>query len=72
MLDFRQRKNKKFKRFLKSKGIKAIWLSEKMNVNEKTVKSWIKGNRPAIRQIIELSKIFNMPIESMYQLFKEN
>lgn len=65
-------KNKKFLKFLKVKGIKKKALAERLGISVRAVEHWLNGrNRPSIIYLIEMSKLFKMSIESVYDMFRE-
>lgn len=56
---------------MKERKVKSKALAERLGVSVRTVEYWISGrNRPSIISIIAMAKMFNMPIESMYAIFK--
>ena len=62
-------KNKKFLKFLKVKGIKQKALAERLGISVRAVEHWVNGrNRPSIIYLIEMSKLFKMSIESVYDI----
>ena len=66
-------KNKKFRKLLKERNVKRKALAERLGVSVRTVEYWISGrNRPSIINIIAMAKMFNMTIENVYAIFKEN
>lgn len=68
----RMAKNKKFLKFLKGKGIKKKALAERLGISVRAVEHWLNGrNRPSIIYLIEMSKLFKMSIESVYDMFRE-
>lgn len=65
-------KNKKFQKLLKENGYKPSTLARKLGVSDRAVEYWISGrNRPSMLQVIAMSRIFKMSIESVYAIFKE-
>lgn len=65
-------KNKKFRKLMKERGIRRKALAERIGVSVKSVEHWESGrNRPSIVNVIAMSKLFDMTIESTYAIFKE-
>lgn len=65
-------KNKKFLKFLKGKGIKKKALAERLGISVRAVEHWLNGrNKPSIIYLIEMSKLFKMSIEGVYDMFRE-
>lgn len=65
-------KNKKFRKLMKERGIRRKALAERIGVSVRSVEHWESGrNRPSIVNVIAMSKLFDMSIESTYAIFKE-
>ena len=65
-------KNKQFRKLLKERKVKRKALAERLGVSVRTVEYWISGrNRPAMQYVIAMAKLFDMSIESVYAIFKE-
>lgn len=65
-------KNKKFRKLLKERGVKRKTLAERLGVSVRTVEHWLSGrNRPSVIYVIAMAKLFDMSIESVYAIFKE-
>lgn len=65
-------KNKKFRKLLKERGIRRKALADRIGVSVRSVEHWESGrNRPSIVNVIAMSKLFDMTIESTYAIFKE-
>lgn len=65
-------KNKKFCKLLKERKMKRKTLSERLGVSVRCVEYWLSGrNRPSVVYVIAMAKIFDMSIESIYAIFKE-
>lgn len=65
-------KNKKFLKFLKEKGIKQKALADRLDISVRSVEHWISGrNRPSVIYLIEMSKMFRMRVEDIYDMFRE-
>lgn len=57
------------KELLRSKGLKQIWLANKMGVSEVTVSSWCAGKSvPRKEHLRKLSEILNVPLSSIINL----
>ena len=66
-------KNKKFRKLLKERNVKRKALAERLGVSVRTVEHWLNGrNRPSMQYVIDMAKLFEMSIESVYAIFKEN
>ncbi len=69
----RMLKNTKFLVFLRSKGFNASKLANKLGVSERSIQYWINGrNKPSLIQLINMSKLFDLKIETIYGMFKNN
>lgn len=65
-------KNKKFRKFLKERRVKRKVLAERLKISVRTIEYWESGrNRPSMLNVIAMAKLFEMSIESMYEIFKE-
>lgn len=65
-------KNKKFRKLLKERNVKRKALAERLGVSVRTVEYWLYGrNRPSMQYVIAMAKLFDMSIESVYAIFKE-
>lgn len=65
-------KNKKFRKLMKERGIRRKALADRIGVSVRSVEHWESGrNRPSIVNVIAMSKLFDMTIESTYAIFKE-
>ena len=65
-------KNKKFRNLLRGRGMKRKTLSERLGVSVRCVEYWLNGrNRPSMLNIMAMAKLFDMTIESVYAIFKE-
>lgn len=65
-------KNKKFRKLMKERGIRRKALAERIGVSVRSVEHWESGrNRPSIVNVIAMSKLFDMSVESTYAIFKE-
>ena len=65
-------KNKQFRKLLKERKVKRKALAERLGVSVRTVEYWISGrNRPSMQYVIAMAKLFDMSIESVYAIFKE-
>lgn len=66
-------KNKKFRKLLKERNVKRKVLAERLGVSVRTVEYWLNGrNRPSMQYVIAMAKLFEMSIENVYAIFKEN
>ncbi|GAG64655.1 unnamed protein product [marine sediment metagenome] len=56
----------KLSEILKKRGIKQIWIAEKLGVSETAVSHWVKGKHiPQPKYILKLSKLLEVSIEEL-------
>ena len=56
----------KLGKILKQKGIKQIWVAEKLGVSGMTVSHWVKGNNvPKAKYILKLAMLLNVSFEEL-------
>jgi transcriptional regulator with XRE-family HTH domain len=52
---------KQLQTILKNRGIKQIWLAEKLNVSNSLITLWVKGEREIMEHhVAEIKHIFNL------------
>ena len=57
----------KLEKILKERGIKQVWLAEKINKSPAELNRWLKGKRiPAYENMCKISKALNIPVEDNY------
>lgn len=66
-------KNKKFLELLSKHNLTFRRLADKLEVSERTVQYWARGrNKPSITKLLKMAKLFNMHVEKVYEIFKNN
>lgn len=56
----------KLSKILKERGIKQIWIAEKLGVSKMAVSHWVKGKHiPKVKYILKLSELLNVSIEEL-------
>ncbi|MHB1253895.1 MAG: helix-turn-helix transcriptional regulator [Candidatus Humimicrobiaceae bacterium] len=57
----------KLEKILKERGIKQIWLAEKINKSPAELNRWLKGKRiPAYKNMCKISKALNILVEDIF------
>lgn len=58
---------------IKDKGLKKIWIAEKLNIDTRTLNCWTKyENLTQVEKFINLVKLLDLPIEDVLEeMFKE-
>ncbi|MHB8278538.1 MAG: helix-turn-helix transcriptional regulator [Candidatus Humimicrobiaceae bacterium] len=57
----------KLEKILKERGIKQVWLAEKINKSPAELNRWLKGKRiPAYENMCKISKALNIPVEDIF------
>jgi transcriptional regulator with XRE-family HTH domain len=52
------------KEILKSRGLKQVWLADRMGVSEVTISNWVSAKSiPSKRNLNKLSEILDVPVE---------
>lgn len=56
----------KLGKILKERGIKQVWVAEKLEVSKQAVSSWVSGKHiPKVKYILKLSKLLDVLIEEL-------
>ncbi|MCX6346793.1 MAG: helix-turn-helix transcriptional regulator [Actinobacteria bacterium] len=57
----------KLEKILKERGIKQVWLAERINKSPSELNRWLKGKRiPAYKNMCKISKALNIPVEDIF------
>lgn len=57
----------KLEKILKERGIKQVWLAERINKSPSELNRWLKEKRiPAYKNMCKISKALNIPIEDIF------
>ena len=57
----------KLEKILKERGIKQVWLAEKINKSPAELNRWLKGKRiPAYENMCKISKALNIPVDEIF------
>ena len=57
------------KEILKTKGIKQVWIANKLGVSEVTVSKWVSGRSvPKKAHLEKLSQLLDVPVKTMVNL----
>jgi putative transcriptional regulator len=57
----------KLEKILKERGIKQVWLADKINKSPAELSRWLKGKRtPTYENMCKISKALNIPVEDIF------
>ena len=57
----------KLEKILKERGVKQVWLAEKINKSPAELNRWLKGKvTPAYENMCKISKTLNVPVEDIF------